>query len=78
MQCVFMEMRYSTSLQYEKNDHKSWPFFRLQHIRSRHIMTALLEGVFAEAVAADGEARHVGGCLLAEVFIDVDLGEVLA
>ena len=38
----------------------------------------LLEGVLAQAVAGDGEARHVRRGLFAEVLIDVDLGEVLS
>lgn len=38
----------------------------------------LFEGVFGEAFAVDAEVVHVGGYVAAEVFIDVEFGEVLA
>lgn len=39
---------------------------------------ALLEGVLAEAFAGEGEVGHVGGDGAAEVFVDVEFGEVLS
>ena len=38
----------------------------------------LLEGVLAEAFAGEGEVGHVGGDGAAEVFVDVEFGEVLS
>ena len=49
---------------------------RMQCTRANNY-SPLLERILAQAVAADGEARHVGRSLLAEILVNVDFCEIL-
>ena len=71
---------------FKKNGHELWPFFSVASncdtsgritFAGANNYSPLLERVLAQTIAADGEARHVGRSLLAEVFVHVDFREVL-